>query len=450
MYPPQSYFGPARASSVLQVNRSYRHDEKEQAIPVHHFFDPAVASERKEFIKSVLSGSLITFAAVLALLSIYWGSLWRTASGVHHLEGLVIDYDQKTIGTAVRQAFIQATGSPRQVAWTVRNSYTAGLEDPEELILNEKYWVVIVVAPGVTAKLEAAISSADWTYNGTSAVTAYYSQARSETTTSSYLLPQINDAMKSAQKFFMTNHIRSLSTLASNKLVQLCRYAPQVVYEPVGLELRNLRPFDVPVATAANLLGLIYLTIFAFVFTTINYQAQRQSGLYHKLSLPALLMLRALAPILIYLWLSLAYCLVSLTFQVPFSRFIPGGFLIYWAMSFLAMSSMGLVLESVITILGMRFTPYFLILWVLSNVSVSSYPIPMLPTIYQYGYVFPFYHVNRTVRAVIFGTKNEISINFLVQIAWIVFALIGMVVFQVMERRGNTEKINQKMDASLK
>lgn len=111
---------------------------------------------------------------------------------------------------------------------------------------------------------------------------------------------------------------------------------------------------------------------------------------------------------------------------------------------------MGLVLESVITILGMRFTPYFLILWVLSNVSVSSYPIPMLPTIYQYGYVFPFYHVNRTVRAVIFGTKNEISINFLVQIAWIVFALIGMVVFQVMERRGNTEKINQKMDASLK
>lgn len=54
------------------------------------------------------------------------------------------------------------------------------------------------------------------------------------------------------------------------------------------------------------------------------------------------------------------------------------------------------------------------------------------------------------MRAVIFGTKNEISINFLVQIAWIVFALIGMVVFQVMERRGNTEKINQKMDASLK
>lgn len=41
------------------------------------------------------------------------------------------------------------------------------------------------------------------------------------------------------------------------------------------------------------------------------------------------------------------------------------------------------------------------------NVSVSHYPIEMLPIIFRYGYAKPFYNVSNTARAIIFNAKNH-------------------------------------------
>jgi Protein of unknown function (DUF3533) len=85
----------------------------------------------------------------------------------------------------------------------------------------------------------------------------------------------------------------------------------------------------------------------------------------------------------------------------------------------------GLAIETMITILTPRFIPYFMLLLVIGmlqvplpeisdlltrrivgNVSVCSYPIELLPTIYRYGYAAPFYNVSHAARSIIFGTKN--------------------------------------------
>jgi hypothetical protein len=60
-----------------------------------------------------------------------------------------------------------------------------------------------------------------------------------------------------------------------------------------------------------------------------------------------------------------------------------------------------------ITLLTPRFTPFFLITWIISNVSVAIYPLQALPHVYRYGYAFPFYNISRAVRAIVFRTKNE-------------------------------------------
>ena len=80
-----------------------------------------------------------------------------------------------------------------------------------------------------------------------------------------------------------------------------------------------------------------------------------------------------------------------------------------------------------ITILTPRFLPFFLLLWIIgapsyntcnghqltrvsispANVSVSVFPSQLLPSIYRYGYAMPFYNVQQTVRAVVFGTRNQ-------------------------------------------
>jgi hypothetical protein len=104
----------------------------------------------------------------------------------------------------------------------------------------------------------------------------------------------------------------------------------------------------------------------------------------------------------------LFYAFISLAFETPFNRwFGPSGFVIYWMMSFCAMSALGFATESAITALTPRFFPFFLLLWIVSNVSVCFFPIQALPAIFSYGYAMPFYNVSRTVRTIVFNTKNE-------------------------------------------
>jgi hypothetical protein len=78
-----------------------------------------------------------------------------------------------------------------------------------------------------------------------------------------------------------------------------------------------------------------------------------------------------------------------------------------------------------VTILTVRFIPFFLVTWIISkctdksyvrlvltrlrtaNVSVVFFPIEVLPTIFRYGYAMPFYNVSRAVRTILFRTRDQ-------------------------------------------
>jgi len=81
--------------------------------------------------------------------------------------------------------------------------------------------------------------------------------------------------------------------------------------------------------------------------------------------------------------------------------------------------------DSFVTILPLPALPFFIFLWIicahhffcyllypdliehLANISVCAFPIDILPSVYRYGYAFPFYNVSRGIRTVIFATRNR-------------------------------------------
>ena len=69
-----------------------------------------------------------------------------------------------------------------------------------------------------------------------------------------------------------------------------------------------------------------------------------------------------------------------------------------------------------------------------ANVSVAFFPIELLPGVFKYGYATPFYNVSRTVRTILFNTRNQIGLNFGVQFAWIFISIITMTIFQYIFR----------------
>lgn len=220
--------------------------------------------------------------------------------------------------------------------------------------------------------------------------------------------------------------------------------SPQTVVKPISYTINNLVPFAQPVATAATFVGLIYVLILSFFIVMIGWGAREVSGLDKTLTYRSIVTLRLISCFIDYFFVALFYSLLNLAFKLDvFRKFHRAGFVIFWMLSWVAMLSVGLALESLITILTPRFVPFFMILWVIVNVAVSVYPIDTLPRVYRYGYAAPFYNISRSIRTIAFATKNNLALNFGVLIVWVAISCVTLPIFQWYARRKQVAEAEQ-------
>jgi hypothetical protein len=416
----------------------------------HGFFDkdPATSAARKGWFKISISGVLVLFFMIWGILPIYWAALGRSYNNIHNLSGYVVDFDGGEIGQAVTQAFKNISG-PQQMSWLILDAaqFPGGPDEVAQALLNHKCWAAVTVNPQASTNLNASINAANASYNTTQAVTAYVTSGRNENIYRGYITPQVTLILTTISHSFALSFSQYLASRSD--ISTLLRTAPELVVQPLSFTINDIRPFNVPVAAAVDYVGLIYLLILAFVLTNQLLAARVESGFEKRLRLRSLILLRLLWPVTLYFFISLMYSLLSLAFGVPFSRnFGNAGFVIYWMMSWCSMSALGLALESMITLLTFKFIPVFLILWIISNVSVAFYPIEVLPAVFRYGFAMPFYNVSSTVRTIIFGTKNEIGLNFGVQFSWIVISCITLPIFQWLVRQRQIKALEASQRAA--
>ncbi|EJD42102.1 hypothetical protein AURDEDRAFT_68049 [Auricularia subglabra TFB-10046 SS5] len=427
------------ASTVSESNSGNAKPPPPPALFSLRWNDPSLEQAKRQWWKAMLLGTGLTTVVVLAVLSIYWGAFWRAPAHAHNLRVAVVDLDQAAIGQAVVSTFTSAavTGAQEQLSYEI--APPGAFADEQQIIrhvTSERVWAAIVVAQGASTRLERAVQSADASYNSSRAIRVFFERARNENAIPTYIITQTQNALNQFAERFAQQHAQGLAANGSVDLAKLLTSAPNLVTQPAGFHLVDLHPFDVPVAAAVDFVGLIYLLVISFLVAINSFNARLPLGFDRRLAYPTLLKLRVFSALGCYFFISWAYCLISLFFQVPFSRFHGrGGFVIYWAISYLGMCALGLVLESMLTLLTMRFNPFFMILWIILNVSVSFFPIELLPRIFRYGYAMPFYHVGRAVRTLVFGTKSYLGLNFGVLIAWIVVAITSLSLALLLTRR---------------
>ncbi|KAI0049875.1 hypothetical protein FA95DRAFT_1537385 [Auriscalpium vulgare] len=401
--------------------------------------DPSTAQARKIYTKILAIFTFAIIILVLAVLSIYWGALWSSTAHVHNLKGWIVDFDGSDLGRSVVQAAAVTKGQKSVMTWEVHSAsqFPNGVQDIEWQVLQDKVWAIVSVNAQATSKLNAAAAAVDSSYNASTAITVYSAEARSENAYRVLIRPNILSLLDRATLAFNTQFVQRIAQTGAANVTALAQVAPQLLSEPTSYTIVNLRPFDVPVAAAVTFVGLIYLLILAFVVSSANYAARvNVTQIEDRLTFRSLMLMRIFIPITAYFLVSLFYCLLSVAFQVPFARtFGHPGFLVYWMISWFAMCALGFGVEAMITILTPRFLPFFLLLWIISNVSVCYFPIELLPRVYHYGYAMPFYNVQQAVRTIVFNTKNQLGLNFGVQLAWVLVSLITMTLFQYHMRR---------------
>ncbi|KAG6807451.1 hypothetical protein H0H92_007402 [Tricholoma furcatifolium] len=408
-----------------------------------NFFDEINAVQRGIYFKVLTGGVFSVILAIFAVFSIYWGSLWKTP--VQNLDGWVIDFDGGLVGQTVVQALIsEQVSSSGLVTWNSvpSSQFPGGLNELATAIREEKTFVAVAINPGSSARLQASIATPNASYNGSEAITIVGNEARNENAYRLFILPSAEATLAAVAQQFAVQIVRQVASTSSN-LTTLLTTSPQTIVSPISYTSYNVAPFAQPVATAVTFVGLIYQLILSFFVVMLCNAARDAAKLNQNLTLRSLIITRLVSCFVAYFFVSLFYALLSLAFQLDFSRkFGHSGFLVFWMLNWVGMLAVGLALESLMALLTVRFLPFFMILWVIVNVSVCIFPIEMLPVVFRYGYAMPFYNVSRAVRCIVFGTKNTelmdsstVGLNFGILIAWAAISCITLPLIQWFVRR---------------
>ncbi|KAK0485965.1 hypothetical protein IW261DRAFT_1453011 [Armillaria novae-zelandiae] len=393
--------------------------------------NPEFIEARLKFIKMMALRTVLMIMAIFAYFSIYWGALWKVPA--RPLEGWIIDFDGSRIGSTVKEELLKQ--SDNRITWQIHS--TQGFNNTNDVVIavvEEECWVAVTISAGATARLNATLVSGDGSYNSSAAITIIAIEARNENAYRTFIRPSVETSVQNIVHSFAVEIAAEIQ--AQKNLTALLSVPPSTLVQPIYYTLDNVRPFDVPVATAVSFVGLIYLLILSFYIVNSGSLARQVSGLERMLTFRSLIQLRLLTPLLLYLVISCFYALLSLAFRLPFERkFGRSGFIVYWMLSFCGMSAVGLALEALMPLFTAKFIQLFLMLWIISNISTCLLPLDILPGLYAYGHAAPFYNISRAVRTIVFSTRNEVGKNFGVLVAWIVVSCLTMPLIQWYRRR---------------
>ena len=160
------------------------------------------------------------------------------------------------------------------------------------------------------------------------------------------------------------------------------------------------------------------------------------------LTIPSAVLFRTINAFVVYLLLSLTYTLVNLAFGISLGTVYGagGGFFAFWMLSFFAIAAVGLPMESLFTLIGLKWAGYFLTFWLIVNVSGSFTSFELMPGFFKYGYAIPFFNAIQGTRTILFGTRSHLGVNFGVLAAWIVVGWAGLAVMTVIQLRKNRKE----------
>jgi len=308
--------------------------------------------------------------------------------------------------------------------------------EARQRVYDFKAWGAIIINANATALLQEAVRTGNSSYDPMGAGQVIYVQARDQDTISDYVLPQLEMLQTQVTSPFGKMWAGMVLSEAStnNTILENLRNSPQSISPAIGFSMFNLRPFSPEVVTPAVTVGLIYLIIMAFFsfgfFMPIHMKFVAPS--HRPLKFYQLIIYRWCSTVLAYLFISLSYSLVSLAFQIPFSRpaesqimvdnqtdlYHYGTFPVYWMLNFVGMIALGLASENVAMIVGQPWMAFWLIGWVITNVATSFYAITLAPQFYKWGYAWPLYNIVQASRSILFDLHSEIGLNFGILFAW--------------------------------
>jgi len=373
----------------------------------HSFFDERLRPFQKAYLIPVCTSVFLTLVMIWLFCSIYWGSLYHMEEHTPNFNCIVLNRDQDTIGNVIVQALLDSNHGPLpHNTWVEvsQQDYPASSQLVEAIEPKQQYWAAIEIHPNATQNFMRARREGDASWDPLSVMTMYYASARNSVGLPTLILSPTQSVMEKATNQLGLNLTSQyLSEMGTNSAaMQALSRAPQTLVQPFGMRMDDIRPWTTNVGLAPTFVGMIYLVILSFqvVLAAFSGRLAVQRYLHYR----GLMTLRLLTTFVSAIPISLMISLLDIPFDLPFDGNFSygGGFMVYWLVTYCGVCIFSLALESAITFLTPKFIGAFMIFFIISNVSVSNFPVEAASSFYLYGYAMPFYNLRQVYLAIMF------------------------------------------------
>lgn len=392
------------------------------------FFSPRLRNHRRKIIGKFLFTNVLLGSFVIAILSIYWGATYKRSHYMFKVSVLAVIQDESDLIETTMSAILPALIAGIPCTWHIfsaaqfsdRYNVPADRIDGKvrSLIHDEKYWMALNVRANATDALYDSLTGGSTPFNSTDYFQGIYESGRDPATVSSAIVPNMRQLETIYGSYLRDDYLPSLfgnltDSISSERIMAASHLKFNYIDQRPFYDAQILAPLQV---------GLIYCLLLTFFQLSLFGPLHGEMA---KILKPKhMILYRIGIAWLTYFFLSLFFCAVSAIFQIDFTKaFGRGGFIVYWMSTWLLMMALGGANENMISLIitfGPQYLGFWLMTWIVLNISCSFYPLVLNNQFYRYGYAMPI-HNGVDIYKVIFLdlSKHKMGRNYGILVAWV-------------------------------
>ncbi|KAG9855849.1 hypothetical protein KCU98_g1714, partial [Aureobasidium melanogenum] len=352
--------------------------------------DPFWNGRKKPFMIAAIASFMLLQILFLVNMSYLFGSLFKSEHRVHNLHVLTVDYDGGVIGKSLQGAITQLKADTFPTFDIESSTKYPAIEDIVQAVRKGDHWAAVFTHAGASDRLAAALEGGDAAaaYDPTNTLSYVWNEVR---------YPAVEDAtIKSSMSQLMAvvriayNHINgtgALQTLNKNDPAAL-----QAFLNPIQGGDINIMPTGQGTRVLYNTVAMVMPIIMQFFFLMAVNGVSAEFNLYSHLPV--------LNNGIIRLILSLSYTFIG---SLCWAGYIwafrenwsvgAGQFFCTWVIMWLFMHINFAVIDVATGFIPMKFLPFFVLTWVILNVTSTIWPFELAPGFYRWGYALPAHEV---------------------------------------------------------
>ncbi|KAL0263310.1 hypothetical protein SLS55_002290 [Diplodia seriata] len=374
---------------------------------------------KKQFGIAVGASFILIQLLFLTTLCYLFGSIYRQSTRIHNLKVLAVDYDGGLIGQSLRGAYenLAAPSFPGVEFKNEADGY-ADVSDVVAAVRRGDYWAAVYTHAGASNRLAAALGGGDAasTYNSSAAVTYVWNEIRYATVAAGSIKGNLETLVSVSRAVY--THLNGSAALTS--LAQSDPAAVAAYLNPIQASSTNIKPSPQAAKTVYNTIPMVMGIIMQFFFLMAVNGVASSLQLYSHLPFAQNLAVRFA--------LSLGYTLVGALCQSAYfwafkeSWEQPASvFALVWLCLWLYQHVQFLVFDVATTFIPISFVPFFVLSWVIANVTSTIAPFELSPGFYRWAYALPAHETWQVLMTIWSGgAVNRLYRALPILFAWVV------------------------------